>query len=115
MIVLPTSSQVRYIIKDTTYTCYTNKENRNIALLFIDRDNKIELLNECNNYSKQLEYHFNNLTNEVIKCDSIAKKSINENIVLNNTLEKQKRKNKMYSYFLTGSLILNIVFIIVKL
>jgi hypothetical protein len=115
MIVLPIISQVKYIINNDSLVCYTNIENRSIALLFIKGEKDSSLLKECNQYTNNLKLSFISLNNEFNHLDTITKKCINDNTNLNKELIKQDSKLKNKNLIIISSISINIVLLLILL
>jgi hypothetical protein len=112
MIVLCTSSQTRYIIKNDSLVCYSYQENRDIALLLIKGEKDSCLLNNCNVFTDKLKNDFVKLNKDLTRCDSITSSCIEDNRKLFNANQKYKSKFKTYTIIGLASIGLNIILLI---
>jgi len=122
MIVSPTISQNVYIIDNNRYTCYNNYENREIAKLLLSEEYaKLEI----NNLTFQNRYLENNnieLKDRVYKQDNtiVQLNSIIDKVQTTNKgnlvyIKGLKDKNKNYKHYIIGSVIINVILILILL
>lgn len=83
MIALPAISQKRYIIGNDTCTCYTNEENRTIAIIMVEGDRDHELLQNRDSLVTILS----------LKCSALESK----NNTSTKMIDKLVNYNRMYA------------------
>lgn len=115
MIVSQAISQEKYIIQNKQLVCYTNDENRDIALIMIQGEKDSALNIACNKYTTSLEKDFNLLNVQFNRCDSISIQAIKDNESLNKEIIRLNNKHKLYNYIITGSIAINVVLLIIIL
>ncbi len=102
-------------MQDDTLVCYTNKENRDIAKLFVIGERDAQLLKYSTITINKINTDFINLSNEFNNCTRQYKNLINisdsiqtSNLNLNLKLNRSK-------YIIGGSIGLNIILLIILL
>lgn len=119
MIVLPSLSQEKYSINDSSYYCYPIEDNKIIALLLNDRisykglyDNEVNknvLLNYIIKSNEEL------IAEQLDNIDSLKYKfdmQLEQNIELREDLENSNKWKVIYKIGVTTSIIINIILLI---
>lgn len=109
------TSQVKYILNKDTFVCYTQQENRDIAVIMLKGERDKSSLTNCTDYVTAIESTFNILNTEVHKADSIAKQLIKDKQEIQDNYNKELKDNKRNKFIMYGSVGLNILLILILL
>lgn len=104
MIALPCTSQIRYTIDDTEYTCYTKSENRAIAILLLQGERDSMLLSNCVNTISMLEAQVASLNNQIVIKDEYAKLANRNYENASKLAKKESKKNRFLKRIVWGEL-----------
>lgn len=122
MIVLQGISQTVFKIEDKRYTCYTNEENRIIAIIMAEGEycDSINTNNEAIilNLSSQLDIYENSYMESITYNEELIEKldnSIFTAIEYKTDLDKTKKKLNKITTILYISLPLNVVLLLIAL
>lgn len=118
MIPLQSISQKRYIIDKDTIVAYTPFENRRIAILLLDGEEKAKLVlkqNELIKYKDSIISHqgyYIQVQDSTIKVTTDLIKDFNiKTIDYQNQIEKERKRKRTAQGIAVGSIVANIVFI----
>lgn len=118
MIPLQGISQKRYIIDKDTIVAYTPFENRRIAILLLDGEEKAKLVlkqNELIKYKDSIISHqgyYIQVQDSTIKVTTDLVKDFNiKTIDYQNQIEKERKRKRTAQGIAAGSIVANIVFI----
>lgn len=118
MIPLQGISQKRYIIDKDTIVAYTPFENRRIAILLLEGEEKAKLVlkqNELIKYKDSIISHqgyYIQVQDSTIKVTTDLVKDFNiKTIDYQNQIEKERKRKRTAQGIAAGSIVANIVFI----
>lgn len=118
MIPLQGISQKRYIIDKDTIVAYTPFENRRIAILLLEGEEKAKLVlkqNELIKYKDSIISHqgyYIQVQDSTIKVTTDLVKDFNiKTIDYKNQIEKERKRKRTAQGIAAGSIVANIVFI----
>lgn len=122
MIPLQGISQKRYIIDKDTIVAYTPFENRRIAILLLEGEEKTKLVlkqDELIKYKDSIINHqgyYIQVQDSTIKVTTDLIKDFNiKTIDYQNQIEKERKRKRTAQGIAAGSIVANIVFIIVSI
>jgi hypothetical protein len=118
-------SQVTYKIDNNELVCYTFKENREIAIIFLEHEKYIfvlavkdSILELKENRIIELEDNHKELTIINNTCVSLSTKQLNEIKALNNNIDILNRKiestKNRYRIYMTAGITATILYFILK-